>query len=167
MKKNQIALIFLTLIVMLAVWYIKTPVSNDEGANNNFNDGSLIVSSRIEAISDMRDSVLDSRNEMVASLDAIIASADASVLEKENAYKEKQSISDLTEKEVILEAKIINLGYTDAFVHSTVDGVEVIIVSDTSDESIVLDIIQDVMASFDDTTNVVVNFKTENELLRS
>lgn len=166
MKKNQIALIFLTLIVMLAVWYVKTPLSSDKDNNDNYT-GSVVVSSRLDAISNMRDLVTSTRNETVANLDAIIASADTTVVDKENALKEKQTLSDLTEKEVILETKIMNMGYIDAFVHSTNDGVEVIIVSDTNDSSVVLDIIQNVMDSFEDTVNVVVNFKTENELLRS
>ena len=152
---------------MLAVWYVKTPLSSDKTENNNNLGESILVSSRLDVISNMRDEVTSSRNDTVAGLDSIIASAETSVTEKENALKEKQTLSDLTEKEVILETKIINMGYLDAFVHSTADGVEVLIVSDTNDPSVALEIIQNVMNSFDDTVNVVVNFKTENELLRS
>lgn len=166
MKKNQFALIFLTLIVMLAVWYIKTPkTTTEEGVNGD--NLTIPTSGRLDAIESLREAVNDERNKAVADLDAIIASADTSVIEKENALSEKQVLSDLTEKEVILEAAIINMGYSDAFVHSTDSGVEVIIVSDTEDSGVALDIINEVLATFDSTTNVVVNFKSEMDLIRS
>ena len=41
MKKNQIALLCLTAVVMLAVWYIKSPLNI-----NKDDDNSLIVSFR-------------------------------------------------------------------------------------------------------------------------
>ena len=72
---------------------------SDKDNNDNYT-GSVVVSSRIDAISNMRDLVTSTRNETVASLDAIIASADTTVVDKENALKEKQTLSDLTEKEV-------------------------------------------------------------------
>ena len=166
MKKNQLTLIFLTLIVILAVWYIKTPkISNEDSSNGD----SLTVptSGRLDVIENLRDAVSDERNKTVASLDAIIASADTSVIEKENAYIEKQALSDLTEKEVMLETTIINMGYIDAFVHATDGGVEVIVVSDTEDSGVALDIIIEVLSTFDSTMDVVVNFRSEMDLIRS
>lgn len=163
MKKNQVALIFLTLVVMLAVWFVKSPLSSEEEVNTNTID-TIIVSSRLDAISDMRDKVTLERNTTVASLDAILSSAEASVVEKQDALKEKQTLSDITEKEVLLENSIMNMGYTDAFVHSSLNGVEVIIVSDSEDSTVALEVIQNVMNSFEDTVNVVVSFKTENDL---
>ena len=58
----------------------------------------------------------------------------------------------------------MNLGYQDAFVHATKDGVEVIIVADEENADVVVEIIGEVMKSFEDTTNVVVNFKSLTEL---
>ena len=54
MKKNQFALIFLTLIVMLAVWYVKSPLAqkDDEPMQG---DTSIVTSSRLDAIKNMRD----------------------------------------------------------------------------------------------------------------
>lgn len=163
MKKNQFALIFLTLVVMLAVWYIKSPLNKVDKDNNNPTDAP-VISTRVAALTSLRDSVREERSLEVASLDTIIASADTTVLQKEEALNKKQSISDLTEKEVLLELTIMNLGYQDAFVHATKDGVEVIIVADEENADIVVEIIGEVMKSFEDTTNVVVNFKSLTEL---
>ena len=163
MKKNQFALIFLTLVVMLAVWYIKSPLNKVDKDNNNPTDAP-VISTRVAALTSLRDSVREERSLEVASLDAIIASADTTVLQKEEALNKKQSISDLTEKEVLLELTIMNLGYQDAFVHATKDGVEVIIVADEENADVVVEIIGEVMKSFEDTTNVVVNFKSITEL---
>lgn len=163
MKKNQFALIFLTLVVMLAVWYIKSPLNKVDKGNNNPTDAP-VISTRVAALTSLRDSVREERSLEVASLDTIIASADTTVLQKEEALNKKQSISDLTEKEVLLELTIMNLGYQDAFVHATKDGVEVIIVADEENADFVVEIIGEVMKSFEDTTNVVVNFKSLTEL---
>ncbi|MDY4052337.1 MAG: SpoIIIAH-like family protein [Bacilli bacterium] len=163
MKKNQFALIFLTLVVMLAVWYIKSPLNKVDKGNNNPTDAP-VISTRVAALTSLRDSVREERSLEVASLDTIIASADTTVLQKEEALNKKQSISDLTEKEVLLELTIMNLGYQDAFVHATKDGVEVIIVADEENADVVVEIIGEVMKSFEDTTNVVVNFKSITEL---
>lgn len=163
MKKNQFALIFLTLVVMLAVWYIKSPLNKVDKGNNNPTDAP-VISTRVAALTSLRDSVREERSLEVASLDTIIASADTTVLQKEEALNKKQSISDLTEKEVMLELTIMNLGYQDAFVHATKDGVEVIIVADEENADVVVEIIGEVMKSFEDTTNVVVNFKSITEL---
>mgnify|MGYP004582804559 FL=1 len=163
MKKNQFALIFLTLVVMLAVWYIKSPLNKVDKDNNNPTDAP-VISTRVAALTSLRDSVREERSLEVATLDTIIASADTTVLQKEEALNKKQSISDLTEKEVLLELTIMNLGYQDAFVHATKDGVEVIIVADEENVDVVVEIIGEVMKSFEDTTNVVVNFKSLTEL---
>ncbi|MGM9899782.1 MAG: SpoIIIAH-like family protein [Bacilli bacterium] len=163
MKKNQFALIFLTLIVMLAVWYVKSPLAqkDDEPMQG---DTSIVTSSRLDAIKNMRDKVNEARSTETASLDAIIASAESTLIQKETALKNKKEISDLTEKEVLLEVLIINMGYQDAFVHSTESGVEVIVVSDTTNEDAVIEIVAAAMSSFDNTDNVIVTFKKVTEI---
>lgn len=165
MKKNQLALIFLTLVIMLAVWYIKSPLSDKFSAQDGDNvTPTTLVSSRLEAIQNMRDSVIEERSSSVASLDAIIASADSTITEKENAYVQKKTLSDWTEKEVTLETLIISMGYTDSFVHAMDDTVEVIVVSDSADALAALEIIGNVKDSFADIENVVVTFKTLAEI---
>lgn len=163
MKKNQFALIFLTLIVMLAVWYVKSPLAPKDD-DQLPGDTSIVTSSRLDAIKNMRDKVNEERSTETASLDAIIASAESTLIQKENALKNKKEISDLTEKEVLLEVLIINMGYQDAFVHSTDAGVEVMVISDTTSEDAVIEIVTAAMASFDNTDNVIVTFKKVSEI---
>lgn len=165
MKKNQIALLFLTLVVMLAVWYVKSPLSDKlKSDKEETNSPVAMVSSRLESIVNMRNSVIDERSTTVVALDAIIASADSSITEKENAYIKKKNLSDWTEKEVSLESLIMSMGYTDAFVHASGDVVEVIVVSDTDDALVALEIIGNVKDSFSDIDNVIVTFKSLQEL---
>lgn len=165
MKKNQLALIFLTLVVMLAVWYIKSPLSARKDAKHNDGDASAVIaSSRLDSIKSMRDAVTEERNASVVALDAIIASADTSLMEKELAFIQKKSLSNCTEKEVILESDIINMGYTDAFVYATDDCVEIIVVAEKEDATVALDIISQAKESFGDIDNLIVNFKTIDEI---
>ena len=159
MKKNQIALLCLTAVVMLAVWYIKSPIGESP------NDDSIVVngsSSRINALKEMREALRYERSIEVAALDSIIASEDSTIAQKNSAINEKQSISDMTENEVLMELSIINLGYTDAFVHQTTTGVEVLVVSDGLSELEVIEIMNLTYSSFD-TDTVIVTYKALNE----
>lgn len=164
MKKNQLALIFLTLVVMLAVWYIKTPLANKLNSDDGDVTPTALVSSRLEAITNMRNTVIDERSADVIALDAIIASADSSITDKANAYVQKKNLSDWTEKEVMLESVIMSMGYVDAFVHATDTSVEVIVVSDSEDALVALEIINNVKDSFSDIDNLIVTFKSIAEL---
>ena len=62
MKKNQLALIFLTLITMLAVWYFKSPT-----ASNEEEDPTIIVSTttRNEDLANMREAIRQQRSETI------------------------------------------------------------------------------------------------------
>ena len=147
MKKNHLALIFLTVITMVAVWYLKSP-TNNAGDENNDEILDAAVSSRLDVITAMREAVREERSLAVAALNAVIASDESSVTQKASALSEKQVISDLTEKEVVLEIQIINLGYQDAFVHCTSSGVEVVVVANENSGTSAVDIINMVYTSF-------------------
>lgn len=155
MKKNQIALLCLTAVIMLAVWYVKSPL------NNKPSDGDIAVlnepTSRLAALTQMRDAIRDERNIETSKLDAVIASSTSTLNEKNNALYDKETLSDLTETEVLLELSIINLGYTDAFVHKTTQGVDVIVIADDLSASEVLDIMECVNTRFDDNS-IAVSF---------
>lgn len=166
MKKNHLALIFLTVITMVAVWYLKSP-TNNAGDENNDEILDAAVSSRLDVITAMREAVREERSLAVAALNAVIASDESSVTQKASALSEKQVISDLTEKEVVLEIQIINLGYQDAFVHCTSSGVEVVVVANENSGTSAVDIINMVYTSFDNVNNVVVNFQTVEELTKA
>ena len=162
MKRNQLALVFLTVLTMLAVWYFKTP-----SASPNDDDGSIIVSTvttEKEKFQSMRDAVRKERSATIETLNAIIADEESSLVSINMALKEKAELSSLNELEVLLETKVINLGYSDAFVHSSTYGVEVIVVSNSSDAMDALDIINTIYESLDDADNIVVNFMTTDEI---
>lgn len=160
MKKNQIALLCLTAVVMLAVWYIKSPLNS-----NTTPDDTLIVggsSSRLDALKDMREALRAERSLEVAALDSIIASETSTIAQKNTAINNKQLISDTTEKEVLMELSIINLGYTDCFVHQTTSGVEILVVADGLSETEVIEIMNLTYSSFT-TDTVVVTYKRVTE----
>ena len=86
--------------------------------------------------------------------------------EKENALQAKKELSALTEKEVLLELEVINLGYQDAFVHATSSQITVTVVSDEHSLSKANEIILSTILSFDSmTNNVCVEFQTAEEVM--
>ncbi len=160
MKKNQIALLCLTAVVMLAVWYIKSPINSVSGDDNTITVGGNPT--RLDALKEMREALRQERSIEVAALDTIIASESTTIAEKNSAINEKQLISDTTEKEVLMELSIINLGYTDAFVHQTNSGVEILVVADNLTENEVVEIMNLTYSSFV-TETIVVTYKAASE----
>ena len=114
MKKNQFALIFLTVLTMLAVWYFKT-ASNKQGETPTLPVTN--VSTRTEELAKLREAVRSERNAMLVSLNNIIADESATLVSKTSAIEQRDIISSLNEQEVLLETKVMNLGYQDAFVN--------------------------------------------------
>jgi hypothetical protein len=161
MKKNQFALLCLTAVIMLAVWYIKSPLNNVSG---NVDDSVVVngESSRLDALKLMRETLREERSIQVAALDTIIASESTTIAQKNSAINEKQTISDTTEKEVIMELSIINLGYTDAFVHQTSSGVDILVIADSLSETEVVTIMNLTYSSFT-TDTVIVSYKSASE----
>ena len=161
MKKNQFALLCLTAVIMLAVWYIKSPLNNVSG---NVDDSVIVngESSRLDALKLMREALREERSIQVAALDTIIASESTTIAQKNSAINEKQTISDTTEKEVIMELSIINLGYTDVFVHQTSSGVDILVIADSLSETEVVTIMNLTYSSFT-TDTVIVSYKSASE----
>lgn len=161
MKKNQLALIFLTLITMLAVWYFKTPT-----ASNEEEDPTIIVSTtnRNEDLANMREAIRQERSETITTLNNILADENATLASKSQATLQIEALSSLSEQEVLLETKVMNLGYSDAFVHSTSSGVEVIVITSESSADAALEIINIINSTFTTNENVVVNFVTAEQL---
>ena len=168
-KKNQFALIFLTIVTMLAVWYIKAPINTDKDDENQ-NDGETtapVITDELERLEElmlMRDAIRNERSLAVVSLDAVLADENATLASKQAALKEKQALSALTEKEVLLELQVINSGYQDALVHATSTGIEVLVVSDENSASKANEIILMTLSSFENYDTVFVNFMTAEEL---
>ena len=145
MKKNQLALVFLTLITMLAVWYFKSP-------NSTVDEVPTIIvtntSTRNEKLASMRDAIRNERNETLKSLNDVLADENATLASKTEAQEAKEVLSSLNEQEVLLETKVINLGYNDAFVHSTSMGVEVIVVANESSATSEMRILTAILLTF-------------------
>lgn len=156
LQKKQVALVALTLVVMLGVWFVKSPFKNKQD-----NEPTNVVNAQISVFEDLRQAVLEQRAVEVASWDLILSDEDATLASKQMALNEKNALSDLTEKEVLLEVEVINMGFEDAFVHCTSNGVEVYVQTDEETATSALDIINLVYTHFSDAANVIVNFKNE------
>lgn len=157
LQKKQLILIVCTLVVMLCVWFAKSPLS----ASKDKDGDDIQVNTSVGIFDDLREAVLEQRAIEVASWDAILADESATVSNKQLAVSQKKAISDLTEKEVLLEIEVINMGYEDAFVHSTTNGVEVYVKVEEDSATSAVEIINLVYTHFEDAENVIVNFKTE------
>lgn len=164
LKKNQLVLILLTLVLMLSVYFIRAPFKDKEKPVINNQEESV---GRLEQLQAMRVTLNDERASQVLSLDAIIASSDKTVVEKENAIGEKRHLNALTEKELLLEVAIMNKGYQDAFVHATDVGLDITVVSNATSLTIANEIIVMALNCFDSLsiTDVSVNFQTAAEVM--
>ncbi len=163
-KKNQLALILLTLVMMLTVYFIKAPTKNENPDNGD--NGVTETTGRLEALSAMRLTLKNERNEQITALDAIIGSKDATAVEINNAIEQKNSINTTTECELLLELEIMNLGYQDAFVHATDNSVDVTVVANDHSISKANEIIKMTILEFKGKySDVCVEFETVEEVM--
>lgn len=167
LKKNQLVLILLTLVLMLSVYFIRSPFK--ENNTDNPDDGETVeTTGRLEELQALRLTLNEERTKEVLSLDAIIASSDKTVDEKNSALEEKRYLNSLTEKELLLEVQIINKGYRDAFVHATDTGINITVVSETNSVTVANEIIVMALTGFDNILNdVTVSFQTAQEVMAS
>src|SRR5690554_5042530 len=164
LKKNQLALILLTLVMMLTVYYIKNPFKS--GEKDTDDDDTTNVGGRLEKLAERRLLLKNSRKDIIVELDAIIASSDATVQEKAAALEQKNYLNQLTEKEILLELDIINKGYQDAFVHATEERIDVIVVADEHSVSAADEIILMTLLELDYVSSkVYVQFQTVSEVM--
>lgn len=168
LKKNQLVLILLTLVLMLSVYFIRSPFSKpdengDPSDNNNPNE---VVTGRLEQLQELRTVLTEERAAQVLSLDAIIADSSKTVEEIEAAISEKRYINSLTEKELLLEVEVMNKGYQDCFVHAGETGIDITVVSEELNAKKANEIIVMALTSFDmGNTNVSVKFQTVEEVM--
>ena len=157
-KTKQLALVVATFVIMLAIWFVKSPLL---ASNNNLDDNLKPVDGDVSVFESLREAVLEQRAIETASWDMILADETATLASKQTALNQKTALSDLTEKEVLLEVEVINMGYEDAFVHCTSDGVEVYVMAEEESATAALEIISAVQSKFTNAENIVINFKTE------
>lgn len=161
-KKNQLALILLTLVMMLTVYFIKAPAQNDDPGD----DPSTPTTGRLEVLSTMRLTLKNERNEKINELNNIIGSDTATVVEINEAIEEKNRINAITECELLLELEIISMGYQDAFVHVTDAGIDVTVISSEHSISKANEIIKKTILEFDGKySNVCVEFESVDEVM--
>ena len=161
-KKNQLALILLTLVMMLTVYFIKTPAQN----NNPGDDPTTPTTGRLEVLSTMRLTLKNERNEKINELNNIIGSETATAAEINEAIEEKNRINSITECELLLELEIISMGYQDAFVHVTDSGIDVTVISSEHSISKANEIIKKTLLEFDGKySNVCVEFESVEEVM--
>ena len=161
-KKNQLALILLTLVLMLTVYFVKTPSKS----NNLDNSDVSTTTGRLEELATMRLTVKNERAEQVSALNKIIGSSEATAAEINSAIEEKNKINALTECELLLELEIISLGYQDAFVHAKDNSIDVTVVSNEHSISKANEIIKMTILEFDGKySNVCVEFETVEEVM--
>ena len=169
LKKNQLVLILLTLVLMLSVYFIRSPFSNNSEENNDNDNGELVQNvstGRLDELKDLRTILSDERDNKVLGLDAIIADSSKTIEEIDVAIKEKRYINSLTEKELLLETKIIQKGYRDSFVPCYETGIDILVVSNESSKSLANEIIVMALTEFSNMNyNVSVNFQTAEEVM--
>ena len=168
LKKNQLVLILLTLVLMLSVYYIRSPFGKTEenGNPNENNNPNELVTGRLEQLQELRTVLTEERAAQVLSLDAIIADSSKTVEDIEAAISEKRYINSLTEKELLLEVEVMNKGYQDCFVHAGETGIDITVVSSELSAKQANEIIVMALTSFDmKNNNVSVKFQTVEEVM--
>ncbi len=168
LKKNQLVLILLTLVLMLSVYYIRSPFGKTDETENpdDSNNPNEVVTGRLEQLQELRSVLTEERAAQVLSLDAIIADSSKTVEEIEAAISEKRYINNLTEKELLLETEVMNKGYQDCFVHAGETGIDITVVSAELSAAKANEIIIMALTSFEMTnTNVSVKFQTVEEVM--
>lgn len=162
-KKNQLALVLLTLVLMLTVYFIKAPVKDEQTGDDQ---QQTVTTGRLEVLSTMRLTIKNERNEQISALNEIIGSDVATAAEINEAIEQKNKINAITECELLLELEIINLGYQDAFVHVKDMGIDVTVISNEHSVSKANEIILMTLLQFDGQyNNVCVEFETVEEVM--
>ena len=163
LKKNQLALILLTLVLMLTVYYITDPFGNKDKDPDPTPPGE--TSGRFEELLELRNALREERATTVLALETIIADYAKTIAEKEAALNEKRYLNSLTEKELLMELEVIKKGYRDCFVHASAEGVVVTVVAEEHSLKAGNEILKMVAANFIDYENVQIRWRTTQEVM--
>jgi len=112
MSKKRKIIVLSCMIALLAVTAIFNFVLTTSAS---VDDDSLVVSSA-NYFAQYRTERITTRNEELLQLDAIIASAESDSVEKNQALAMKIELTEMTEKELLLESLIKAYGFEDAVV---------------------------------------------------
>ena len=138
MSKKRKIIVLTCMIALLAV----TAVFNFVLTNSpTLNDDSLVVNSA-NYFTQYRNERITTRNEELLQLDAIIASTDVDTAEKNQALAMKIELTEMTEKELLLETLIKAYGFEDAVVVIGLDSENVNVITKsqelTTDDAILI-----------------------------
>jgi stage III sporulation protein AH len=138
MSKKRKIIVLTCMIALLAV----TAVFNFVLTNSQtLNDDSLVVNSA-NYFAQYRNERITTRNEELLQLDAIIESADVDTAEKNQALAMKIELTEMTEKELLLETLIKAYGFEDAVVVIGLDSENVNVIAKsqelTTDDAILI-----------------------------
>ena len=138
MSKKKKIVVLSCMIALLAV----TAVFNFVLTNSQtLNDDSLVVNSA-NYFAQYRNERITTRNEELLQLDAIIESADVDTAEKNQALAMKIELTEMTEKELLLETLIKAYGFEDAVVVIGLDSENVNVIAKsqelTTDDAILI-----------------------------
>ena len=138
MSKKRKIIVLTCMIALLAV----TAVFNFVLTNSpTLNDDSLVVNSA-NYFTQYRNERITTRNEELLQLDAIIASTDVDTAEKNQALAMKIELTEMTEKELLLETLIKAYGFEDAVVVIGLDSENVNVIAKsqelTTDDAILI-----------------------------
>lgn len=114
-KKNKLSIFLLAVVAMLTVYYIKNPSPEDIET--------VVETTRY--YQDERDEINGEREAQILNLESQISKSDINIAEKEKAINEMALLSSMTENEIILETKIIDMGYKDCLVEVDIENVSV------------------------------------------
>ena len=138
MSKRKKVIILSCMIALLAV----TAVCNFVLTSSTVNPTESTLVSNANYFSQYRTERLTTRNEEILQLDSIIDSAEANSTERNEALKLKMEITEITEKELLLESLIKAYGFEDVVVVMGIDSDSVNVIAKdndlTSDDAILI-----------------------------
>lgn len=126
-KRNKLSIFLLAVVVMLTIYYIKTPTNSGSDKLNNQTPVASVE--RYPLYAESRLIILDARGTKISELEGVLASSKSTMSEKEVALETISQLNELTEKEIVLETAIITLGYEDCFVNAVDNSVRVQVLS--------------------------------------
>lgn len=118
--QSKVTIFMVVMIVMLSIYYFTLPNKPVDDSNNT---GDTVVVER--EFDPLREELQSVRETMYQQLNATLASTDSTVEEKNLAYETINTLQELTQNELLLETKIIDLGYEDTFVSATTNQVNI------------------------------------------
>lgn len=187
LKKQTVWLLtMLSLVVVLSVYYLTTPekkpanmaateekqenqqteqIKKEEAkqpvAKKESKSGATVVTQEAgdNAFEALRLEIADIRAKQREELTTVVANTDLSAEERSKAKQTIEELSDIEEKETIIESLIVAMDYDAALVRVDGKDVDITVKADKLSPKAANSIIQLVSKEFDDMQNVVVNFQ--------